>query len=285
MGHQNITLFISHAKEDETIALALKGFLENIFLNGDFFVSGSDLGGGEVWIEELRNRLDASTAIIVLVTPYSKENKWVYFEAGAGLAKRKTIPVVADGISFQTLPAPLNLLQGRSFDLQGLKSLACDISGLAGLREPVRFPGLDDALAIANDFTSQRRKESPTTYQTETPSPPALKPILSEDTDPDLEAELQNLRQRAHNTLATAILNNSAAFDVPEKEEMSALTIFNLYGIAEGVGLSPSIMFLNVEITGIPKISASKWEKKNTKASFEKIKEAIEKFEKKYDIR
>ncbi|HAS53445.1 MAG: hypothetical protein A2X56_00345 [Nitrospirae bacterium GWC2_57_13] len=128
MTQQKITIFISHAKDDETLAILLKDFLENIFLNANFFVSGSDLGGGEVWIEELRDKLESATAIIALITPYAVENKWVYFEAGAGFAQRRSIPLIADGMTFKTLPIPLSLLQGRTFDISGLKALTSDIA-------------------------------------------------------------------------------------------------------------------------------------------------------------
>jgi hypothetical protein len=66
-----LTVFISHVTEDEPLASGLKDYLESIFLNASIFVSGRDLAGGEVWIEELRSTLAAATAVIGVMTPLS----------------------------------------------------------------------------------------------------------------------------------------------------------------------------------------------------------------------
>jgi len=74
---RSLVLFISHDRSDETLALLLKEFLEGLFLNASVFVSGTDLRGGDVWIEGLRETLKAAVAILVVVTPQSANNRWV----------------------------------------------------------------------------------------------------------------------------------------------------------------------------------------------------------------
>src|SRR5690348_5247725 len=98
MPDAKLAIFISHASEDETMAIELKAFLENIFLNADVFVSGRDLAGGALWAEQLRAKLEEATTIIALITRFSAESTWVHFEAGAGFVRKRTIPVVADGV-------------------------------------------------------------------------------------------------------------------------------------------------------------------------------------------
>lgn len=274
---KGLTVFISHAKEDETLALVMKQFLEGIFLNGDFFVSGSDLGGGDVWVEELRSKLNESTAIVAILTPYSRENKWVYFEAGSGFCDRKTIPVVADGITFTTLPAPLNLLQGRSFDEKGLKLLTMDIAGLAGLREPVRFPGINDALLAANDFVSERLLEGQSQASRENTISGSTD---GKDVEPDLNNKYHELQKRVHSTLVKAIVNTQSAFDVPKIEEMEQLKITELFALALEIGLTAPIGLLNIELMSIPLKSDVHWRKQNVRSSLERIEADLEKFNK-----
>ena len=70
-----IVVFVSHVHEDETIASALKEYLERLFLNATVFVSGQDLAGGELWAEELRKKLQSSTAIIAIITRFSRDSR------------------------------------------------------------------------------------------------------------------------------------------------------------------------------------------------------------------
>ena len=138
--NERVTIFISHVSEDETIALALKDFLEGIFLNASVFVSGRDLTGGQVWIEELRNQLANATAILALVSQRSLGSEWVYFEAGAGFCRRCTIPLLISGVTVEDVGPPFSLLQLRRIDQVGLQTMVRDIAGLAQMLTPARFP-------------------------------------------------------------------------------------------------------------------------------------------------
>jgi len=82
-------IFISHDNSDETIAIELKKFIENIFLNTNVYVSGRDLEGGQTWIENIKLALKSSQVIIALVTKKSINANWLYFESGAGFTDDK----------------------------------------------------------------------------------------------------------------------------------------------------------------------------------------------------
>ena len=131
-----ITILISHDSQDEAIACEIKSFLEDIFLSVNFFVSGRDLVGGQTWIAEIKDRLKVSPIIISIITKKSLDNKWLYFESGAGFTNDKTIPLLVDNIGFKDLNPPLNLLQARVFTESGIIAFINDISGKLGLREP-----------------------------------------------------------------------------------------------------------------------------------------------------
>ena len=60
-------VFISHDSSDETLALLLKKLVEEIFLNAEVFVSGRDLQGGKLWVEEIKKRLRSAKIIISLL--------------------------------------------------------------------------------------------------------------------------------------------------------------------------------------------------------------------------
>ena len=122
------TFFISHDSRDENIALELKVFLEDIFSNVSIFVSGSDIIGGQTWIEQLKSRLKSAKVIISLLTTKSVQSNWVYFESGAGFVEDKTIPLLTDNLKQSDLPGPYSMLQARLLTEAGLEMFIKDIS-------------------------------------------------------------------------------------------------------------------------------------------------------------
>ena len=151
-------MFISHAAEDGEIASALKDYLEALFLGVDVFVSSRDLGGGEVWMKSLQARLVKARAIVALATGVSRQNLWVHFEAGAGFAGEKTVPLCADGVSPSSgLLPPLSLLQARAMTKKGLSDLTRDVARLLGQRRPKTFPGIPKVLKCAERISRERK--------------------------------------------------------------------------------------------------------------------------------
>ena len=93
-------IFISHATEDESIAAAWQELLSAItagrvvpWYSGDKSVKGGI--GTEEWRKKVRESLDQSKNIIVILTPGSNERPWVLFESGVAYGPQKpVIPVV-----------------------------------------------------------------------------------------------------------------------------------------------------------------------------------------------
>jgi hypothetical protein len=67
MTGDKVRVFISHNAEDETVAAAIKDFLESVFLNAEVFVSTRDLAGGELWVKTIQAQLEHAIAIVALV--------------------------------------------------------------------------------------------------------------------------------------------------------------------------------------------------------------------------
>ncbi|MCG6535397.1 MAG: toll/interleukin-1 receptor domain-containing protein [Syntrophales bacterium LBB04] len=129
----DFSVFISHVSDDESIAIAIRQFIEKVFLNATVFVAGRDLIGGEVWVKEIRDKLRTSRVIVSIITPFSQNSSWVLFESGAGFLDSRTIPLCGDGITIEALKPPLKLLQARALNQEGLKNLVRDIARLAEL--------------------------------------------------------------------------------------------------------------------------------------------------------
>jgi len=147
MGN-TITILLSHDNDDEKIAFELKVFLEDVFQNVLVFVSGRDLIGGQIWIDQIKNRLKTSEVIISLITSKSLDNNWVYFESGAGFVDDKTIPILTDNLKLENIVPPMSLLQARLLDEKGVELLIKDITlKLNLLREPKHFPNIKDLLS------------------------------------------------------------------------------------------------------------------------------------------
>jgi hypothetical protein len=152
LAQPTFEIFISHVDEDSAIAVSLKELLEEIFLSAQCFVSGRDLDGGQLWFEELRKKLGSSVAIVSLISEFSRESRWVYFESGAGFVNQRTIPLAVPPLTVDSIQAPMKLLQARALHEEGLKKVACDIAKLAGIRAPSRFPGLEKATSEVDAF-------------------------------------------------------------------------------------------------------------------------------------
>jgi hypothetical protein len=157
MQESSIVL-ISHDSKDQQLATELKTFLEQIFTSADFYVSGRDLEGGQTWVEQIKNRLRSSKAIIALLTSRSLHNHWVYFESGAGFVDDKTIPLLTDGIKFKDLTPPLNLLQARTLSKEGIAELVKDVSTKLGLRRIPTIP--DSGSSFLSKIEKLLRKDS-----------------------------------------------------------------------------------------------------------------------------
>jgi hypothetical protein len=280
-------IFVSHDSQDAPLALALKSFLEGIFLNASVFVSGRDLAGGEVWIESLRQTLADATAIIAIVTPRARTNRWVLFEAGAGFPNRRTIPLVV-GLSFSELGPPLSLLQARAMDEDGLKALVSDLARLAGLRLPVRFPGVEVVLEELATFSKRKEK---TVLKAGASSPVGFADAASKtfrstnvSADPQLSEAIETLKARAKDVLTRGLARQRASFDVPSDSELASLRLHDLVQLSQIVGLtfpfglSTDLLLLHME-DALP-TDAPSWKKTKQQKDLEAFSQKLDDLEK-----
>jgi hypothetical protein len=116
------TVFISHAVTDQPIAKVVHDEIRRIFADGVEVFASSVPGvikPGSEWLKEIRDSLNAATAVIVIVTPTSINRPWVWFEVGASWSKMedgegKILPVCVPEIDKGSLPEPLGRLQAMS---------------------------------------------------------------------------------------------------------------------------------------------------------------------------
>lgn len=116
MPHQ---LFLSHDARDREKAQAIADLIQQLTLGqiSVWHMSGEGPEGGlrpgQVWLDEIRRRIAASRALVVLLTPRSLNRPWLLFEAGFGAAHPDclVIPVCVGIDSVNDVPFPLGMYQ------------------------------------------------------------------------------------------------------------------------------------------------------------------------------
>lgn len=279
-------IFISHDSNDETIAVELKSFLENIFLNSTVYVSGRDLKGGQTWIENIKLSLKTSQVIISLISKESINNNWIYFETGAGFTDDKSIPLITDGLKFSDLKPPLGLLQARTISKQGIESLVSDISDKLGLRKPKTLTGIDKLLDEVDKFLSIRNEEL-NRKKVELPKKNETVNVVKktfQDVDKELQTEYDSAVSRAKNLTVKKILTYKEKFDIPTEQELLLYDFGKLQDISRAYNIPyPTRAFtelLMLRLTKTPKKNAAEWEKLNFQKKIENATNELNKFEK-----
>ena len=118
------TLFVSHAAEDQEIVTVSGDLLAALSLQQlqIWFLSDKRADGGlqpgDIWFQQIQERLKSCAAILVVITDKSVDRPWIYFESGYGSASpEKKLFVVTCGISsLSQISPPLFVLanvQGR----------------------------------------------------------------------------------------------------------------------------------------------------------------------------
>jgi hypothetical protein len=110
-----LSLFISHISEEKEIALVLKKWIEESFLERcKVFVSSSpeDIAPGQNWLEVIKSALHDAQVQILLCSPRALTRPWINFEAGFAWATEiQIIPLCHSKLTIAQLPIPLNLFQ------------------------------------------------------------------------------------------------------------------------------------------------------------------------------
>jgi len=214
-------VFISHDNADETLALLLKDLLEGTFLNVLVFVSGRDLTGGDVWINEIRARLAKANLVISLITQYSVSNPWVLFESGAGFMKSKCIPVCADQMTIKKLQPPLNQLHARAFTEDGLLKLMKDVAKTLKIRNPKALPELAGILKRADEFVTLRSTEKVSKDEVLTSN---LSRILAKkEYDRAFAEKVNAVAEKLKSKVVEKIAKAADRYDVPSNPHFSHL--------------------------------------------------------------
>lgn len=285
----NFNIFISHDSKDEAIAIELKAFLENIFLNASVYVSGRDLKGGQTWIENIKLSLKSSQVIISIISKESINSNWIYFETGAGFTDDKSIPLLTDGLEFGDLTPPLSLLQARILSNSGIELLVSDISNKLNLRTPKILTGIEKLLEETNKFFALRNKENveDKTVKFTTSDKPkrfvSASPIAATGVDPDIKELHTKTEQRAIELTIRSILSFKGKLDIPTENELRELRLAKLQDVALGYNIPyPSGAYLNIILAGmnLPPKDAKQWEKLNVSKQLNDANTVLDKFEK-----
>jgi hypothetical protein len=263
------SIFVSHASEDAAIAGAIKDFLEGLFLDADVFVSSRDLSGGRIWMKTLHERLVAARAIVAVVTPLSRDNRWVHFEAGVGFVDEKSIPLCVDGLRPELLEAPFSLLHGRTADASGLAGLADDIASLLAVRKPPTYAGIDKALEEVDAELKRRKVIEPA-------------PDPGDQLDPELLAIYEPIAQRYGDALVREILAQASEKDIPSRSELEAMEFHDLETIARVNDVqypSGAAFAVRKAMLGFPQRKSPAWEKADMRRGLERSEKALDEWE------
>lgn len=167
------TLFISHASSDGEFANAVKQEVEKVFANGVSVFCTSSPGTipvGVDWLSDIEQKLGATQAVIVIITPVSIERPWLWFEIGATWSKGRSgdcriYPLCAPEIDLSQLPSPLDRLQalsmGKAADLKLLFDALIGqfgfgkISSFRASNISSRIPKYKDVKIVETDLTEK----------------------------------------------------------------------------------------------------------------------------------
>ena len=181
-------------------------------------------------------------------------------------------------MTFDTLPAPLALLQARNYDSDGLKQIVLDIVNIAGLRTPSNYPNLDSVLAQASDFLTARRESAD--IDSKTDAKPA---VANQKSDPELHEMYDNLVTRLRHLMVQVLASARPAFDIPPDEELLQMDLSELTEVASAVNVAyPTMALVEISMWDLsePKLGLSKWRRMNAMKRLEKLSRVLDKYEK-----
>jgi hypothetical protein len=120
-------VFISHATEDGDMVAELEGVLERHGVS--CYVATKDVRPGEPLTTKVKNAIETSDALVVLLTKNSIASPWVQQEIGHAEGKMPIIPLKVTGVR------PPAMLEGREcilYNEGNLENLATNIKDAIG---------------------------------------------------------------------------------------------------------------------------------------------------------
>ncbi len=277
----NFNIFISHDKSDETIALELKVFLENIFENSNIYVSGRDIMGGQKWIENIKLSLKTSHVIISIISKKSLESEWLYFETGAGFVDDKLIPLVVGKVTLRNLKPPLSLLQARLLSKNGIVSLVNDIVLILNLRAPKHLNGIDRLIKVSEDLLKLVPKKI---IKPEVPKRTVKidNKVVEICVDPEIQNKFNSAYQRFTDLVLRKILSTKNIDGLPSKLELKGLDQSELFKVASAFNIPrPSMVLIQLlSLNGnMPNTDAKGWKKMKALKTIESTQLEMDKYE------
>ena len=106
-------VFVSHATVDKWLAITICDRIEAI--GATTFRDDRDIAGGDDIPDTIRDAIDVSDEMVVLLTPASVNRPWVQFEVGAAWQRRALIVVIRQHVETDSIPAMLQ--SKRALDL------------------------------------------------------------------------------------------------------------------------------------------------------------------------
>jgi hypothetical protein len=274
----NFNIFISHDSHDETVAVELKHFLENIFLNATIYVSGRDLKGGQTWIENIKLSLKNSQIIISLISSESINNNWIYFETGAGFIEDKSIPLICDNLSFNDLFPPLSLLQARTLTKPGIEALVKDVANLVNLRVPKNLMGIEGLIEVSDNFFKLRKKEKATVVNK---TKAKVQPAAQNNVDTEIKTKYIETKERARQLTVRKIETYRDKFDLPKPDEIESMDLGMLQTLSNAFNIKyPNRAYLTLFIFNVPKKEEPNWIKLNAQKKLEDANSILDGYEK-----
>jgi hypothetical protein len=226
-----LKVFISCDPADRPQASVIAALFKKVFEAEVFIADHSSLSPS--WRREAGERLGECDVIVPYVTRRSCTNPWVLFEAGAGLTRGNTVPVVNAELKLDAIPEPFQLLPARQLTREGLIGLLEDVGRMAELTIPPGQVGVQEALYR---------------LQALTPRPPQRKrkkrePAQGVWTGRTVHKRVERLIERTHKVLVRLIIDTMSPSSVLAEEDLNGMLLHQLRDIADYAGVSyPSFL-------------------------------------------
>lgn len=142
--------FMSFSSEETALAVYLQDFLSSTFRgHAQFYLSKAGILPGQEWQVELQDEIQASDALLILISRRCLLRPWINIELGAFWAYKKAVfPLIHSGLKASELHQPLPTYQVT--DLANAISLRQLIAGLAQKVNHPTPPEFDSTTIVNN---------------------------------------------------------------------------------------------------------------------------------------
>jgi hypothetical protein len=263
-----IRVYISSDPADRALAEIISQLLKRVFTEVDVFVPDHAIAFGGPRLQETAERLKSAHAVVSLITPRSKNDLWLLFEAGAGLKLGRTLPLLAGEVKPEQVPAPLELFEMRWFTRKGLSRLLEDVANLARVNLPPTRGGGAGARAPA------LAPHSPTTVRRRAPTG-------AHPTSPVRE-KVGELIERTHRALVQLVINAMSPQSVPAKEDLDGMLLHQLREVADYLNVTyPTFLLYTLSSLQTSRIEGddASWSLFNEEGQLERLERSVAQLE------